>query len=239
MSDGDPDPNYLARRRALTLIGVDPVRPAEKAFWAAMNCDVVDEGYDLWVTRIPGAYIIEVGSDKGAELLEKYAAVRDAGEKELDARSRIRKKLKDLSSVTQPAFRPMELPGLLRKSFDDDLWAERAQKCLSCGACNLVCPTCYCFDVKDELDISLKSGQRYRIWDGCVLESFAKIATGENFREERLQRYRHRFYRRGMYLYDKYGYIACVGCGRCSAVCLPDIADPLATYNALKEASPG
>ncbi|NQU76571.1 MAG: 4Fe-4S dicluster domain-containing protein, partial [Planctomycetes bacterium] len=132
-------------------------------------------------------------------------------------------------------FRPAELPGLLRRFFDHGVWAKQALTCLSCGSCNLVCPTCYCFDVRDDVDISLKTGRRERIWDGCLLEDFAKVGTGENFREDRLQRYRHRFYRKGMYLYDKCGQIACVGCGRCSAACLPDIADPVTVYNTLKE----
>ena len=142
----------------------------------------------------------------------------------------------NMGTPREVRFRPSELPGLLRRSFHNVLWDERADKCLSCGGCNLVCPTCYCFDVKDEVDLSLKEGRRYRVWDGCVLEDFAKVGSGENFRERRAQRYRHRFYRKGMYLYDKYGHIACVGCGRCASACLPDIADPVAVYNALKEA---
>ena len=147
----------------------------------------------------------------------------------------MREGLPRLGAARRIGFRPTELPRLLRRSFEHGIWAEQARKCLSCGSCNLVCPTCYCFDVKDDVDISLKTGNRYRTWDGCVLEDFAKVAGDENFREERLQRYRHRFYRKGMYLYDKYGQIACVGCGRCASACLPDIADPIAVYNALKE----
>ncbi|GAF67855.1 unnamed protein product, partial [marine sediment metagenome] len=238
MSETNPDPNYLARRGALTIIGVDPVRPGDRAFWGAIGCDTVEEGFDLWLTGIGNAYVVEVGSKKGAALLDQYADSRDATSKDLQARLEVREGLKELGTTCAVRFSPAELPGILRRSFDRGIWEEKAHKCLSCGSCNLVCPTCYCFDVKDEVDISLKTAQRYRIWDGCVLEDFAKVAGDENFREERLQRYRHRFYRKGMYLYDKYGYIACVGCGRCASVCLPDIADPVTVYNALKIADP-
>jgi len=235
MLETNPDPNYLARRKSLVVIGVDPARAAEKAFWGAMDCSLVNDGFDLWLTDIGGTYVIEVGTDRGASLLDRYADARAASPEELDARSQLRLKLKEIGTPREVRFRPANLPTLLRGSFAHGLWEEKAQKCLSCGSCNLVCPTCYCFDVKDDVDISLKTGERYRVWDGCVLQDFAKVGTGENFREERFQRYRHRFYRKGMYLYDKYGYIACVGCGRCASVCLPDIADPVGVYNALKE----
>jgi len=235
MSDTNPDPNYLVRREALTIIGLDPVRATEKAFWGAMGCGVVNKGFDLWLTDIGGVYVVEVGSAAGAALLTRYGEARDATTEEFQARAWVREGLRDLGTTRPVRFRPTELPGLLRRSFEDGLWAEQSCKCLSCGSCNIVCPTCYCFDVKDEVDISMKQGRRYRAWDGCVLEDFAKVGTGENFREARLQRYRHRFYRKGMYLYDKYGYIACVGCGRCAAACLPDIADPVTVYNTLHE----
>ena len=234
MSERNPDPNYIARRRALTIIGVDPARAGPRAFWGAMGCGVVERGFDLWLTDVGGLYVVEVGSDKGASLLARYGDARDAADSDLGARRDVRRGLKDLGTTCAVKFSPTELPGILRGSFEHGIWAEQARKCLSCGSCNLVCPTCYCFDVKDEVDISLKTAQRYRTPDGCLLEDFAKVAGDENFREERLQRYRHRFYRKGMYLYDKYGHIACVGCGRCASACLPDIADPVAVYNALK-----
>ena len=237
MREGSPDPNYVARRQSLTIIGVDPARPGQRAFWGDMDCEKVEGGFDLWLTPIDGAYVVEIGSDKGAALLEKYAATREVTEADLDACKQVRGKLKAIGSQKGVSFGPMLLPSLLRGSFDSKVWDEKSEKCLSCGSCNLVCPTCYCFDVADEIALSLDSVTRSRSWDGCVLENFAKVAGDENFRERRSQRYRHRFYRKGMYQYDKYGQIACVGCGRCASACLPDIADPVAVYGALKEGS--
>ena len=235
MSDGNPDPNYFTRRSGITIIGSDPTCIGRKAFWVHMGCDHAEKGFDLWLTNIGDAYVIEVGTDKGNLLLEENCDARDATKEELILRSKCRKIFLAKVRPRAAKFSPSELPALLRRSFDHPIWEENAHNCLSCGSCNMLCPTCYCFDVKDEVDISMMRGERCRIWDGCVLENFAKVGTGENFRETRLQRYRHRFYRKGMYLYDKYGHIACVGCGRCVSACLPDIADPVKVFNALKE----
>jgi NAD(P)H-flavin reductase len=94
-----------------------------------------------------------------------------------------------------------------------------------------VCPTCYCFDVKDNPELSLERGERIRTWDGCLLEDFAKVASGENFRPTRPTRYRHRYFKKGKYLFDRFGFISCVGCGRCGSNCLPNIANPVDLFN--------
>jgi ferredoxin len=132
-------------------------------------------------------------------------------------------------------FPKREIPQLLEHSEGSLFWEEKAGKCLSCGTCNLVCPTCYCFDVLDDMELDLSNGERLRRWDGCLLQDFARVATGENFRETRASRYRHRFFRKGLYLFKVLGDVACVGCGRCASSCLPDIADPVDAFNRLKE----
>jgi ferredoxin len=124
---------------------------------------------------------------------------------------------------------------LLEGREEHPVWAERAQLCHSCGSCNLVCPTCYCFDVQDDVGWDLQNGTRSRRWDGCLLSDFALVAGGHNFRHRREQRYRHRYYRKGKYLWDRMGQIACVGCGRCITACTTKIANPVDVYNALVE----
>ncbi|NQU75440.1 MAG: response regulator [Planctomycetes bacterium] len=126
MSQTNPDPNYLARRGMLTIIGVDPVRASKKAFWGGMGCDVVENGFDLWLTDIGGAYVVEVDSEKGAALLDKYTEAQDATEEQLQARSKARAKAKEFGSTRQLDFRPAELPGLLRRFFDHGVWAKQA-----------------------------------------------------------------------------------------------------------------
>jgi ferredoxin len=104
------------------------------------------------------------------------------------------------------------------------VWDKHVTRCFSCGTCNLVCPTCYCFDVIDDLDLDVASGSRTRTWDGCMLPHFASVAGGHNFRPEPAGRQRHRVKRKFEYLPGKHGQGAvCVGCGRCGRQCTANI----------------
>ena len=100
--------------------------------------------------------------------------------------------------------------------------------------CTQVCPTCYCFDVTDEVDLTLENGTRVRTWDSCQIDKFAVVAGGHNFRTARAKRQRHRFMRKGKYQYEAYGLMGCVGCGRCADVCIVDIT-PIKTFNELNK----
>jgi formate hydrogenlyase subunit 6/NADH:ubiquinone oxidoreductase subunit I len=233
-SRGHPDPHYLQRRKSVCLIGVDPVRVAPRAFWATMEAVEVDSGFDVMLTDIGGHYVAEAGSDQGEALLRRHAKLRPAGADEISRRERVRADAAERCRNRGTAFTKDEIPLLLKPSVAAWLWEEKSAQCLSCGTCNLVCPTCYCFDVWDEMDVDLTQGRRLRRWDGCLLKDFAKVASGENFRDTRLARYQHRFFRKGSYLVPLLDDVACVGCGRCAAACLADIADPVEVFNRLK-----
>jgi NAD(P)H-flavin reductase/NAD-dependent dihydropyrimidine dehydrogenase PreA subunit len=197
-----------------------------------MGSDTVEYGYDLMLTDLGNRYAINIGSEKGEQLLEKYAKglsnalARDA--------QLVGQKKREVMAMTQQKldFLPELIPEMLAKSYgESSFWERHSEKCLACGSCVLVCPTCYCFDVKDNTDLTLELGERVRTWDGCLLEDFAKIASGENFRATRPTRYRHRYFKKGKYLFDRFGFISCVGCGRCSSNCLPNIANPVSLFN--------
>ncbi len=234
--DSNPDYNYIRKREESILIGVNIRAISPYGFAGSMGTATTSQGFDLMLTDIGDKYAVEIGSEKGRVLIEEHAKVSDAGNGAMAVVKRIQS---DVISKfeKQISFSPEELPELLEENYENELWKLNAQNCLSCGSCNLVCPTCYCFDIEDITELELKSGERIRMWDGCMLEDFAKVATGENFREDKADRYRHRFMRKGKYLYDKFGFIACVGCGRCTSSCLPDIADPVRVFNSLKEGS--
>jgi formate hydrogenlyase subunit 6/NADH:ubiquinone oxidoreductase subunit I len=234
-SRGTPDPHYLQRRNAVCLIGVEPTRVAPRAFWASMGAASVDSGFDLMLTDIGGHYVVESRGLKGEDLLSRYAQTRPATAEEISRRERVRADAAGRCRQRGLTVAKEEIPLLLEKFTDAWLWEEKSGKCLSCGTCNLVCPTCYCFDVWDELTIDLVQGKRLRRWDGCLLQDFAKVSSGENFRETRTSRYQHRFLRKGCYLLPILRDLACVGCGRCASACLADIADPVDVFNRLKE----
>jgi sulfhydrogenase subunit beta (sulfur reductase) len=234
-ASGVPDPHYLKRREAVLLIGVDPTRVAPRAFWADMEADSVSEGFDLMFTDIGESFIVEIGTAKGKDLLTRYSKTRPATKEETKQRVNIRSQVANICRKRGLRFQKREIPQLLEHAEGSLFWEEKAAKCLSCGTCNTVCPTCYCFDVQDNMELDLVHGERFRRWDGCLLEDFAKVATGENFRHNRTTRYRHRFYRKGLYLFKVLDDVACVGCGRCSSSCLADIADPVDGFNRLSE----
>ncbi|MFH1349951.1 MAG: 4Fe-4S dicluster domain-containing protein, partial [Pseudomonadota bacterium] len=234
-SGGVPDPHYLKRREAAIIIGVDPTAVSPRSFWADMGAATISNGFYLMFTQIGERFLIETGSEKGSNLISQYAKVRPGKKEDALKRGNIRSQLSQLSTKRGLNFPKREILKLLEQSKKSLIWEEQASKCLSCGSCNMVCPTCYCFDVQDEMELDLAHGERLRRWDGCLLSDFAKVATGENFRETRTARYRHRFFRKGLYLYKVLNDVACVGCGRCSSSCLPDIADPINLFNRLKE----
>lgn len=232
--DTHEDDNYLEKRENSVLIGVNMQSVSDWSFAGSMGTYTTDSGYDLMLTDIGDKIAVEVGSSKGEELL-KNANTAEAGQED---EQKVEKAKGELKGKFQKAidFSPEELPELMKENYNnEEFWEKNSEDCYSCGTCNLVCPTCYCFDVKDINDISLEEGERLRQWDGCMLERFAEVAGGENFRENRAERYRHRYMRKGRYMYNKFEDIACVGCGRCSSQCVPDIADPSRIYNKLME----
>ena len=117
-----------------------------------------------------------------------------------------------------------DLPKIVASKYQSPVWEKHVTRCFSCGTCNLVCPTCYCFDVADDLNLDAVSGNRTRTWDACMLPQFAVVTGGHNFRPEPASRQRHRINRKFEYLPEKYKHGAvCVGCGRCGRQCTSHI----------------
>lgn len=233
-SGTNPDINYLSRRAEVTIIGIDCLNPNPNAFCASLGTATTDTGFDLMLTDIGASYVVAIGSSEGEELLGKYAVTREATQSELVQRDEQRQKALAKYKVAL-GVSAEDLPELLDKSWDSPVFKEKSEKCLSCGSCVMVCPTCFCFDVQDDIALNLKQGERYRQWDGCMLVDFALVAGGENFRRDSETRFRHRMYRKGKYLWERYGKLGCVGCGRCASACLAEIASPAETFNTLKE----
>lgn len=232
-SQDNKDTNYLVRRAKVSIIGCDPVKAGKWSFWSAMGTSIVDDGFDLWLTDLGNRYFIRIGTKKGEQLLKKAKTV-NADDEDIAHKKDVQEKLASLCGNNRGIkTKTKDLPLLFKVNYEHKIWEKQAEKCYSCGSCNLVCPTCYCFDVREEMELDLMNGRRIRMWDGCLLEAFAKVGSGENFREDRSARFRHRFLRKFIYMPEKTGELACVGCGRCSNVCLPDITDPVKVINEL------
>ena len=229
------DSHYMTRRNNATIIACDVATPSKDVFASSMETATVKQGYDILVTCIGDSYIVEAATEKGQLLLDK-AKADEATADDIKARESIWEENKKKLNKHQLNCKPSDIPNLLEKAYDHPVWEEKAKTCFSCGSCNQVCPTCYCFNVQDDVAWDLNSGNRQRTWDGCLLDGFTKVAPDHEFRSKRSDRFRHRLYRKGKYVPGKIdGEIACVGCGRCISACLPDIANPVTVYNKLLE----
>ncbi len=223
-SQEHPDAHYLERRKQTVIVGLECLEPCdEHSFCKSMGTLTSDEGYDLHLTDLGAAYAVDVATEQGERLLSRYGTAREAADADI-------RRLNEVLGAKWPRFTyrldfdPAELPALLSMAYDHPLWEELGERCLSCGSCTNVCPTCYCFNVFDEVDMALVAGERVRRWDSCQLDEFARVAGGENFREARAGRQRHRFMRKGKYIYEKFAKLGCVGCGRCIRTCVANIS---------------
>jgi sulfhydrogenase subunit beta (sulfur reductase) len=227
------DEHYMKRRNNATIIACDVVTPSENVFAASMGMATVATGFDILLTDIGDSYVAEAATEKGEALLSKAEAT-DADKKDLEKRQKVQQDNQNKLNKHKLKCKPSDIPKLLERAYKHPVWEEKAKTCFSCGSCNTVCPTCYCFNVQDSFNWDLKSGQRQRTWDGCLLDGFTKVAGEHEFRANRADRFRHRIYRKGKYVPERFtGEISCVGCGRCVGACLPDIANPVKVYNRL------
>jgi len=209
------DPYYLERRRNTLIIGLTCTRVDENCFCLSRETGPeASTGFDILITDVGDGYLLEPGSAKGLELL-KSLGFQEAGDEYLEAKQRLIEELKKSFTKHMPSE---GLAELAKSLLEHDVWKETAERCLSCGNCSLVCPTCYCFDVYDVLELNLRSGVRVRELDSCQLLEYAEVALGGNFRRNRFQRLRH-------WMLCKFGaaggglYSSCVGCGRCIVYC--------------------
>lgn len=215
-----PDPYYLERRRRSALIALACTQPEEHCFCVCADAGpFLDKGYDLQLTPLAARYLVEVGSDKGRELLQVTRDLFAPAPPEALARRQ------ELERETEQRFgeHTSYFAAAIRKvTFDrvpEALWADMSDRCLDCGGCAFVCPTCTCFTVVDAG--SRREGVRERLWDCCLYRSFTLEASGHNPREERTDRLKARFFHKlGYQFIRELGGHGCVGCGRCVVACL-------------------
>lgn len=211
-----PDPYYQARRKSISIIGID-CTPDDHCFCRSMRADFVETGFDLFFHDIGDYYLTFVGSARGDDMvLATGSLFRDVTRADYD-------EYKRRSARDRQAFRLdieiRDLPEIFEIEYQADIWKDLGERCLSCGSCSMVCPTCYCFDVVDNTSLGTTEGERVRHWDSCLFATHALVAGGENFRGSRSSRIKFRFYHKQRGFVAEYGRPSCVGCGRCIEVC--------------------
>jgi sulfhydrogenase subunit beta (sulfur reductase) len=218
-----PDPHYLAQRAETAVIGLDCAAPCdETCFCLDMGSLYPEAGCDIMLTPERDRYFVEVKTDLGRDLA-KLAKLEPTTKQDMQSRQTFTEEKRSNFHFKLPC-EVKYLPEILDASYDSLVWEAIARRCFSCGSCNTTCPTCYCWDVYDDVAMDLSKGCRVRRYDSCQLDPFAEVAGGESFRKDRWSRLRHRMFRKGKYILEQTGRAGCVGCGRCERACVAGIS---------------
>jgi ferredoxin len=209
------DPYYLEKRKNAILVGLGCTNPCESCFCTSMGTSPTDStDVDLMLIDIGDEFIIEEVTNKGKELMAKASGLKEAT-KEDETKAKQSKETA-YKKVTRK-LDAKDIVDRLQASFDDEeFWSKTAAKCISCGICTLLCPTCYCFDINDELVKG--EGTRFRNWDSCGFPLYTKMPM-ENPRSEKWRRVRQKVCHKYEFYPMTFDVIACTGCGRCIRLC--------------------
>jgi len=178
--------------------------------------EVRKEGFDLQLVDIGDSYLVEIGSEKGKEFIESYKSFFEvASKKEVELSKDAKKRAEE--AITLKVDFEKAVKNFCEDKVSRKVYEKIAERCIYCGGCLYVCPTCTCFNVFDGK--KGKRGERSRNWDTCVFEGYTREASGHNPRPEKWQRTSRRYEHKLKYDYLTTGMSGCVGCGRCLATC--------------------
>ncbi|MDH3557440.1 MAG: 4Fe-4S dicluster domain-containing protein [Deltaproteobacteria bacterium] len=228
------DPWWVRRRQSTILIGLGCNDPCRTCFCTSVGSGPFStDGLDILFIDAGDEFAIKTVTKKGEQTFSKVEIGPESSDTTTDA----------VLSVQESALRLMKsvvhtenLKDQDEKAlFEADFWDEVQFGCINCGVCTFVCPTCWCFDIQDE--VHKGNGIRLRNWDACMFPLFTLHGSGHNPRAQKLQRVRQRFMHKLKYFVDKYDVgVACVGCGRCVQQCPVniDIREVFSLMNSLK-----
>jgi sulfhydrogenase subunit beta (sulfur reductase) len=229
-TDEYKDPYWLNLYNASVFVGLACDAPGSTCFCTSAGCGPYhEEGLDLLLADRGDHYQAKALTDKGARLAEAagWTQAGDAAAIEEAGKAAAAKVTAAIETENLRAADTMAL-------YAADFWDDAAFACINCGTCTFSCPTCWCFDIQDE--VSRRKGVRMRNWDSCMFPIFTVHTTGHNPRDTKTHRVRQRFMHKLKYFVDKYEQgIMCVGCGRCVRQCPVniDIRNVSARMNAL------
>jgi sulfhydrogenase subunit beta (sulfur reductase) len=208
--DKEPvDWEYARHRQVTTLIGLACPQMWDGCFCTSMGGAPDDATHlDVLLTQVDGGFAVEAVTDNGKALIADLNLAEVQGQPDPPARH----------EATVPVLPPAEWPA----RFGDRYWDLLAERCIGCRLCAYVCPTCRCFDVRDEV-AQRRTGyakyDRLRCWDSCTGANYRVVAGGHNPRALKSQRLRNRFFCKFYYVHEDYDVQGCVGCGRCVEAC--------------------
>ena len=221
------DPYYKKRRDKLLIIAVNCSHPADTCFCHSTgDGPFVDEGADIVLTELQHGFLIDAQSDQGEKILENLSLQDCTNEQHEESES-----IKANASKQHRQLPNFDIKSRLFNELNNDAWHTIATKCLSCGNCTSVCPTCFCHTENDMAELDGKSSSHYREWDSCFGQGHSYI-HGITIRSETSQRYRQWLTHKFASWHEQYGRSGCVGCGRCITWCPVgiDVTESLAHF---------
>ncbi|SNT10114.1 4Fe-4S dicluster domain-containing protein [Tropicimonas sediminicola] len=231
--DGSADTEYMRRRRHMLSVVVQCARAADTCFCTGPGTGPrAEHGFDLALTELEIGLLVEVGSERGAGILERLPS-REARETDIEEAHAISRK----TAGMQRRRLPPSAAAAIAQAPDHPEWDQLAARCLACGNCTLVCPTCFCTDVEDTTDLSGDHAERWQVWDSCFATGFSFVHEGP-VRTSVRSRYRQWLTHKLATWYDQYGTSGCIGCGRCIAWCPVGIDLTAAAEAIARPASP-
>jgi ferredoxin len=213
------DPSYRQRRTGALIIAVNCTQACGTGFCASLGTGPkAASGFDLALTEVcedkEHYFLAEVGTPLGAQILAEIP-LKPAGAGEIEAATCLVAK----AALNQGrVLDPVGLKELLYRNYEHPRWDQVAARCLSCGNCTLVCPTCFCHTIDDITDLTGAEAERRRRWDSCFTVDFSYLHGG-SVRTSALSRYRQWLTHKLATWQDQFGCLGCVGCGRCLTWC--------------------
>jgi len=213
------DPHYEARRRDALIVVVNCGRAGATCFCTSMESGPrARQNFDIALTEIIDGtkhyFLAETGSERGAEICRELPT-RPANKIDLQAADNAEQRAIE---QMQKHLDTEDLPAILQRNVEHPRWDDVAERCLACGNCTMVCPTCFCTAVEDVSDLSANTAERWRTWDSCFSSRFSYIHGG-NVRESVRSRYRQWLTHKLSTWHDQFDQSGCVGCGRCVSWC--------------------
>jgi sulfhydrogenase subunit beta (sulfur reductase) len=215
------DPYYFARREMSTIIALS-CAPTTLCLCRSARTHIIEEGFDLAITDLEEYYLVWVGTSKGDDLIRQAPTLFDDRITQNDIKKFITWRA-SRNSEFQETIDFIAMDDIMDLNYDSHIWEDFGEKCVSCGACTMVCPTCNCYDVIDEVELGENSVNRKRHWDSCMFKEYSMVAGGHNFREARAERLKLWYTHKLKSFTGAYKKYSCVGCGRCIATCPVDI----------------
>ncbi len=219
-----PDPDYVMNRDQNIIISSDCLDAGEFCACTLLNNKpYLEQGFDLNISNIENDFLLEVGSDKGELLNQKYFhAERKAQKNLVEIRNKQRQSLiEKLSKINQEFKYYRTHQQAIERHLHSDEWQDLSKTCVECGTCTQICPTCHCFLMFDQPKDDVY--ERLKVWDSCFFAGYSRMAGGLTPRLSLADRFKNRFYHKFDSYVTNFGIEACTGCGRCSEGCMGNI----------------